>query len=390
MESCRKCNQPARYACINCTDIYYCSSKCLKTTKKCKTKKHNLTPLRIKNTSSPMTLLTATNDYNTFNHTLTIKELVRKMKPRQSDRKAYNEGDHTTREDDLCYRCVKIPGKDMGMIATRDIAFGELILEEIPIMSEKKLFCEETLSLLESDSLEMQFQKLSNDKQSEILSLHNAFPELRRLEGIMKTNGYGSELCLTLSRFNHSCLPNVQHKVSEMNVRVVAIKDIKEGEELCTTYILMEDGISKTRDMLLSGWRFNCICPLCNEKDVNVSQNIKNDIEKYRLKFWETHSKLEDPLYVRQLSIHQYLEKINMICEAMEKGRMIRPSWISRFCYIRFELALRMQQPKAKEYIQQAYYFITIAEGVNSPTSKKYFDLMKDPQKHPYFQGWNK
>ena len=66
-----------------------------------------------------------------------------------------------------------------------------------------------------------------------------------------------------------------------------AIKDIKEGEELCTTYILMEDGISKTRDMLLCGWRFNCICPLCNEKDVNLSQDMKNDIEKYmdNLKF---------------------------------------------------------------------------------------------------------
>ena len=105
----------------------------------------------------------------------------------------------------------------------------------------------------------------------------------------------------------------------------------------------------------------------------------RNDIEKYRLKFWEIHSQLEDPLYVRQLSIHQYLEKINMICEAMEKGRMLRPSWISRFCYIRFELALRMQQQKAKEYIQQAYYFITIAEGENSPTSKMYFDFILSP-----------
>ena len=60
-----------------------------------------------------MTLLTATNDYNTSYHTLTIKELVRRMKPWQHDRKVYNAGDHTTKEDDLCYRCVQIPGKAM-------------------------------------------------------------------------------------------------------------------------------------------------------------------------------------------------------------------------------------------------------------------------------------
>ena len=68
----------------------------------------------------------------------------------------------------ITYKCVPIPGKGVGMIATRDIKSGELILED-PVML--------TLSSNEKlNDLYDKFKKLSSTLQKEVMRLHNEYP----------------------------------------------------------------------------------------------------------------------------------------------------------------------------------------------------------------------
>ncbi|CAJ2514218.1 Uu.00g023370.m01.CDS01 [Anthostomella pinea] len=77
------------------------------------------------------------------------------------------------------------------------------------------------------------------------------------------TNGWGSMLCLTISRFNHSCANNadmVSSSDPKHPARVVAARDIRNGDEITVTYIevCMADRAAK----LAHVWGFACQCPV--------------------------------------------------------------------------------------------------------------------------------
>merc|ERR1719361_751560 len=67
----------------------------------------------------------------------------------------------------------------MGMIATRAIKYGELILEEMPILTAR--------GSAFSFSDFMKFEQLSKEKKASVLSLHNAYPELEQMKGLIPT-----------------------------------------------------------------------------------------------------------------------------------------------------------------------------------------------------------
>ena len=65
----------------------------------------------------------------------------------------------------------------------------------------------------------------------------------KTLVGVFQTNAMarGSEnsvglILLEASRFNHSCLPNLDHFWADPYQRVFATRDIKKGEEVFVTY----------------------------------------------------------------------------------------------------------------------------------------------------------
>jgi hypothetical protein len=163
----------------------------------------------------------------------------------------------------VSYKCVTIPGKGMGMIATRDIENGELIIQEEPVFDVRRYS--------RIDYLVDQFKKLSSTEQEAVMNLHNAHPEFGELHGIMNTNslkrGDNSILCLEVSRFNHSCLPNAEYTFSEPYQRVYAIRNIKKGDELCVSYSVFEGDIESVRLELKTKYGFDCMCELCDMKD---------------------------------------------------------------------------------------------------------------------------
>lgn len=317
----------------------------------------------------------------TESNALTMQELAEQMQSHQIAEEYHWSSENAMQEAETCYKCVDMPGKGLGMIATRDIKFGELILSELPV-------------LIDNFDLKFQFEELAKDQQAEILSLHNCYPECLRmgllgeLIGIMRSNcffGKSAEqnfLCPTASRFNHSCLPNVRHNFSEQYLRIYALRDIKSGIELCTTYSHFDGTINRIREELKEKWRFDCECTLCNMKDHEKRQ----EVETNRLKYWAMYDKLEIPSNLNHL---ERLAEINLIFEVMEKGEMLEQGLKSMHFFEGFRSALVCKQRlKANYYIEQAYQANLIAEGEFSPKTKQYLDLIENPQNDPYFTGW--
>ena len=82
--------------------------------------------------------------------------------------------------------CTEIPGKGEGLIATRDINYGELIIEEYPIMETGPL------PLQKEKDLKKIFKKLSDEERETILAMHDAFERdgKKTLLGIVNTNSF--------------------------------------------------------------------------------------------------------------------------------------------------------------------------------------------------------
>lgn len=183
------------------------------------------------------------------------------------------------------YKCVDIKGKGLGMVSTRDIKSGELIVEEEPVIT---LFQGE-----DPDVVQQQFHNLPVAKRNAVMELYDRWASYQTKEHknpltIFRTNcvsrGAYSEdavLCLKYSRFNHSCKPNVSPAFVDPNERVYAVRDIKAGEELCTYYVDPLQSKEYRQFRLQRAYGFTCNCEVCTlpKKESELSEKRR---EKYR------------------------------------------------------------------------------------------------------------
>jgi hypothetical protein len=63
--------------------------------------------------------------------------------------------------------------------------------------------------------------------------------------------------------FNHSCSPNVCRVRRGRDLVFVALEDVKEGDELCISYVPSNQGRDERRAVLQRHFGFDCTCPLC-------------------------------------------------------------------------------------------------------------------------------
>ncbi|KAJ3515322.1 hypothetical protein NLJ89_g1833 [Agrocybe chaxingu] len=197
-------------------------------------------------------------------------------------------------------------GMGLGMFAMCDIKAGDLILSERPLLvypiaavqdtpNQRELLRSPTQNtksasqMVEYEQLiEVTLERMSDEGCFAFLSLANVHTKdrSRPLLGIIKTNGYeamgigdGPEppsggrygpgrgygaVCELGSRVNHSCLPNVAFwfKRSSFSMQITAIKDIKAGEELFSSYCdLLQSAAG--RKAALAIYRFECKCAFC-------------------------------------------------------------------------------------------------------------------------------
>ncbi|KAI0647981.1 hypothetical protein C8Q79DRAFT_905278 [Trametes meyenii] len=176
-------------------------------------------------------------------------------------------------------KVVELPGRGMGVIATRSISQGELVLREKPLfvvpnkvsMSPGAVLLSTIATL--TPTQRASFYNLSyvnfpvgipqgTDRYNEELAL-----------AIFQTNAVsagtrGVGIFPRMARLNHGCSGafNVVYtwRDDEAVLVVHALKPVKEGEELLTTYTNTKRPRHIRRQFTLEHYGFECQCSVCS------------------------------------------------------------------------------------------------------------------------------
>lgn len=174
--------------------------------------------------------------------------------------------------DDPNFVIQPIANKGMGVVAVRSIAKGEEVLSEAPLFTQELARSWQTIAhslAAKTPDEKRQFLQLTN--------CHRGDSNLHPLRGIFETNalpcgnnGMGEiastgGLFLQGSRFNSSCVPNVNNYWREKKhvITFRAMRSIEKGEELCISYQSEFEPRAIRRSRLQNTFRFLCQCAAC-------------------------------------------------------------------------------------------------------------------------------
>ncbi|KZT28875.1 hypothetical protein NEOLEDRAFT_1086618 [Neolentinus lepideus HHB14362 ss-1] len=188
-----------------------------------------------------------------------------------------------TLTDDPPFRVVDLPGRGKGLVATRDIQQGELLIRERPILripqqidTSPTAYLEQILSGLSDEDrrrfYDLSFVHLSPDLHDDPLQVALA---------IVQTNAVSAGpahigVFPTMARLNHACAGAFNSVYSwregEGVLVVHALKGIGKGQasldpcanELLTTYTDSKRKRDDRRNYLSSQYAFNCTCAVCS------------------------------------------------------------------------------------------------------------------------------
>lgn len=179
-----------------------------------------------------------------------------------------------------------IKGKALGVVAARDIAPGELLLQERPLLK------------LTPDGEGRYDGTYSGEREatrSLLASLSAAKPGAGDLGGVIETNGiivnHGqvdafTVVQLMISRCNHSCAPNAAFSWDEelQLGRLVAKGPIRATTEVTINYGAFGSRARRQR-MLFRRFNFTCSCELCSLRGEALEQSDAHEEEMRMQRF---------------------------------------------------------------------------------------------------------
>lgn len=201
-------------------------------------------------------------------------------------------------------KIAKIAGRGLGVLSTRYLKPGQLILQEMPFARvNKDAGSAESRANPKVAKLMARVLELASTGQFDPRSEYGSWPsevvhcfegvleaqadmvfeghatddKQKTPGGIIRTNGVDdaedhANLYTHMSRMNHSCAPNaVRVSTGDSGgVAVVARKQIDEGEEVMINYMDgADDGkpVEQRRKHLMQQYTFHCTCPLCMSQE---------------------------------------------------------------------------------------------------------------------------
>jgi SET domain len=223
---------------------------------------------------------------------------------RESD--LYFKSKDVTDLSDPMYKICEIPGKGFGAIATRDIAPGELLMEEKPLfaINTRKAWFTPSESYSET-RVENEVDKLSDEDRERFYALHGFIGHNEELERsaestadsidsndegefpqqqekkrnlklqispiiIYRTNAYPagggkSGIFPLISRLNSHCTPNVHYSWNEKRNKstIYSVTNILKGEEIVNCYIGLYIIRLERMKYLWKNFGFSCSCKTC-------------------------------------------------------------------------------------------------------------------------------
>ncbi|KAH8822137.1 hypothetical protein DL96DRAFT_1620305 [Flagelloscypha sp. PMI_526] len=273
--------------------------------------------------------------------------------------------------DRTIFDVVELEGRGKGVVARRDIEQGELIIKELPLLlvpteiskdyltttyynwtqSQKQTFLSLTYTPHEGDNI------TSTPTTSEEL--------LALLEAIFRNNAVGLKLGWLglfprMARLNHACAG--AFNVMKAELRVYAIKDIKKGEELLTTYIDSRKTREDRQKHLKSAYGFDCSL-------TNGYLEIRSVYNRFT-RWMDGHI---DGIEAIDL-IHQYWSL--SIAEGFwnERGQIAEEA-----AYV---AAAHSDEEATREWSRLAYHWSTIERGSDSERAVRSKIIIANPKKH--------
>ena len=144
-------------------------------------------------------------------------------------------------------------------------------------------------------------------------------PGEKRVLGIIKSNAYHSNdegsrgLYPTISRFNHSCKPNIGYGFNGWEMRLYTTRDVQKGEELCTCYsdmVYFHNRLERG-EFLKSKFNFDCFCSGCNDEG---EQSLKeSDERRDRLRYLAEALSKRDRSNLKKIDLEMILESISIM-----------------------------------------------------------------------------
>ncbi|KXN88140.1 SET domain-containing protein 5, partial [Leucoagaricus sp. SymC.cos] len=169
-----------------------------------------------------------------------------------------------------------LPGKGKGLLASRDIKQGELLLREKPLFVVPRQISSSPTALIAG-----LLAQLGQDEQDTFYNLSYVHfpkhldPDMHQDQvalAIFQTNavaaGDGVGIFPKMARINHGCSSafNVVYtwREKEEALFVHALKSIRQGEELLTSYTNSKRSRDHRRAFLVEHYGFECQCSVCS------------------------------------------------------------------------------------------------------------------------------
>ncbi|KAJ7503052.1 hypothetical protein B0H11DRAFT_1798718 [Mycena galericulata] len=195
------------------------------------------------------------------------------------------------------FRMSEMPGKGEGLVSTRALRAGDLILTERPLLVAargapvswppgftREQYMQHGLNEMEMQ-LEMCIKRMRPEYRAAFMALKNSHTEdgSGPIVGRVRTNGLSldglrpgvedetksySAICKEISRLNHSCSPNTQpcFDIPSFSYQLFAVRDIAAGEELTFQYIDVQCSTA-ARNEELKPYDFVCTCTACTDPE---------------------------------------------------------------------------------------------------------------------------
>jgi hypothetical protein len=287
--------------------------------------------------------------------------------------------------DAMEYNCEirDIPGKGQGLVSTTFIPKGTRVLSESPILKIPR--SSSNIDVVDK-LIKEQVDTLGSTQREAFFKLFNAHSDkYTQTMGITKTNALplGSSaseggIFLKASRINHACDHNSQNTWNEETNKLTihVFKDLEEGSEITIAYLDGDQDYSSRQLNLKKHFNFTCTCTLCSVSPASRQESDKrfNELSRLDDSIGDGFQLICSPLSCLQ-NAHKMLRLFQM--EGIMDAR------VPRLYYDAFQIVIAHgDQARATVFLQKAYSFRVILQGIDHPDTLRLGKLVDDPTIH--------
>ncbi|ORY06529.1 hypothetical protein BCR34DRAFT_590600 [Clohesyomyces aquaticus] len=276
----------------------------------------------------------------------------------------------------------ELPGKGMGMMAKKQLNFGDRVTAYTPALIAH---LEQELSTLEREKyFRIAISQLPRPLQDRFLKLATVYGDPRiKVQDVVKANTFqlhaGGQDHLAVfpetARLNHACAPNAQYVLDPVHLThtVAATRPIEPDEEITISYTSPLEPTDMRQRHLSDGFHFTCSCPRCIARDKSdATLQRMMDMQKV-LNDWQPTSMASPKLAEKMLQLYRD--------EGLE-GFLDIPYGFAALAYNAVG-----DSNKAEKYAKAAQEAILMKDGPWTANMQIWNEMLENPKRHWSFRA---